>query len=212
MDPVRVDEFGDEVVRVRGYTSWLGALLYPASVAVLFLLGLTSSGTLFWTVWWVATAGLTVSGVVTQIREARGLTFNADGITWHRIELFVPWTQVTELDVDSGIKGTEKLRLIVRVIDPQESPRGHREIARSMITGNVRAFGGPIALPVHRLAVPPESLIATADRLQPAAPAPSVPGVRERQARRARAHRTSRLWGYAGATAFGLMLVATFIL
>ncbi len=58
-------------------------------------------------IWVIGTALFGVSGVLMALRSERGLTLDIDGITWHRVELFIPWRQVTELDIDTNVQSRE---------------------------------------------------------------------------------------------------------
>ncbi|RKS76910.1 hypothetical protein BZB76_2277 [Actinomadura pelletieri DSM 43383] len=206
MDTERVDD----VIRVRygNYASAVGTLLFPAAVAFMVFQGLTSSDTFSWVLWWIGTVGLLVSGAVRDVRQVRGLTLDVDGITWHLVELFIPWAQVTALEVDSGVKGSGKPHLIVRTTDPEEALLGRRGLARFIISGNIKQFAGPIAVKAHLLASPPEEVIAVADRLREAPAAPSTPAGDARRTRRTRARRIAGYWDFAAAVAVVAMALS----
>jgi hypothetical protein len=174
-------------------------------------------------VWVIGLVLIVVNGVLTALRSERGVTLEADGITWHRAELFIPWSQVTALELGTGQTGKQSYdaglredrgladwladhgltstrrrgeqHLIVRTLDPAEALSGQRGLTKLLIQANIQRFGGPIAVKDHLLAVPSDAVIAAADRLRHAPVGPADP---TQQARRARALSLANLWAFAG--------------
>ncbi|MGI5417515.1 hypothetical protein [Actinomadura luteofluorescens] len=181
--------------RYRDAGAWLGEFLGFVILGGRALHGTFSIGSFSSCIWLVGVVLAGGNGVFVALRSWRGLTLDGDGITWHRAQLFIPWPQVTELDVDTDLKGTGKPRLIVHTADATEALYGQRGMARMAIQSNVHRFGGPVALKAHLLTVPAETIIAVADRLREA---PAPPDDPRRHARRLRALRVANLWALAG--------------
>lgn len=201
MDSARVDDPSDEVLRVRyrDYGEWFNTLLMVVILGIRFLPEPTFVVSSTSVIWLIGTALLLISGVMTALRSGRGLTLDGDGITWHRTELFIPWRQVTELDIDTNLKGSGKPRLIVRTDAPADALEGQRGMARLLIQGNTQQYGGPIAVKAHLLSVPAESVIAEARLRQAAADSGNARSVD--YARRDRARTIATVWtslGFAG--------------
>jgi hypothetical protein len=123
-----------------------------------------------------------------------GFAEKAPELTWHRVELFIPWRQVTGLDTDTDVKGSGKPRLIVRTDAPADALEGQRGMARLLIQANSQQYGGPIAVKAHLLSVPAESVIAAADRLRQV----TATGRSVDHARQDRARTVATLWASAG--------------
>ncbi|MEU8802128.1 hypothetical protein [Spirillospora sp. NPDC048819] len=207
MDPARIDDPSENVLRVnyRDPAQWLGTLLLLVIVGSPFLLGASFALDVRTIVWLIGLVLAVVSGAVIELRSARGLTLDADGITWHRVELFIPWSRVTEVDVDTNVKGKGKPYLVVRTTEPAEALRGQRGIAKFIIKGTTRLYGGPIAVKAHFLTVPAESVIAAAaDRMQQ----DTRPDDHARQAERVRARKVADFWAYAGFAGYVAWLAA----
>lgn len=205
MDSARVDESSGDALRVRyrDHGVAFNVLLITVILGSRFFHGPTTNVSFSALIWSSGTLLLLVSGLVMAIRTQRGLTLDANGITWHQIELSIPWSQVTGLDVDTNVRGSGKPHLIVRVTDPAEARRGRRGLATFISRGCSQQFGGPIALKAHLLSVPAEAVIAAADRLRqaPAAAADAPP-----DARRVRAGAIADLWDTAGLAGFAASL------
>lgn len=197
MEHAHIDDTSAEVLRVRyrDHSAWLYALFMLAIVGSRFLQGRAFAFTIPSLVWAVGIVLIVVNGVLTALRTERGLTLDMDGVTWHRTELFIPWSQVTALELGTNTKGRGEQRLIVRTLDPTEALYGQRGLAKLAIQANIQQFGGPIAMKAHLLGLAPEAVIAAADRLRHAAADPGDP---IRQARRARALSLANFWAIAG--------------
>ncbi|GAA1823262.1 hypothetical protein [Actinomadura chokoriensis] len=200
MDSARVDDSSGEALRVRyrDHGVAFNVLLITVILGSRFFHGPTTEVSLATAIWLAGTLLLLGSGLVMALRSQRGLTLDAGGITWHQVELSIPWSQVTGLDVDTNVRGSGKPHLIVRVADPAEARRGRRGLAGFVIRGNTQQYGGPIAVKAHLLAVPAETVIAAADRLRQA---PAEAGDR-----RARARVLADLWDTAGLAGFAASL------
>jgi len=199
VDTARVDDPSSEVLRVRyrDHGVWFNTLLIVVILGSRFLLEDMSIVSVSSLIWLVGMLLFLVNGALTALRTERGLTLYPDGITWHRTELFIPWSQVTALDIDTNMKGAGKPHLIVRTATPADALDGHRGMARFLIQANIQQYGGPIALKARLLSVPDESVIAAADRLRHAPAASSVD-----YARRDRPRTIAGLWASAGAAGF----------
>lgn len=197
MDSARVDDPGNEALRIRYRDPgvWFSTLLMVAVLGARFLPGRTFAISFSSVIWLIGTALLLISGVMNGLRSARGLTLDDDGITWHRVELFIPWRQVTELDIDTNLKDSGKPRLIVRTDAPADALEGQRGMARFLIQANTQQYGGPIAVKAHLLSVPAESVITEA-RLRQAAASGRPRSVD--YARRDRARTIATVWTAAG--------------
>ncbi|MEV5570327.1 hypothetical protein AB0L06_09760 [Spirillospora sp. NPDC052269] len=100
-------------------------------------------------------------------RKRRGFTLSAAGITWHAHDMFLPWSNVSEVSVRT-VGSTP--RLVVQLAEPdQVNDLRQRALARR----NLDRYGGPIAPAVRWLGVPPEEFIAEAERFR-AAPRPGL--------------------------------------
>ncbi|NKZ04865.1 hypothetical protein [Actinomadura latina] len=197
MDSARVDDPSDEALRIRyrDHGVWFNTLLMVVILGSRFLRGTAFAVTSTSLIWLIGTALFLISGLLTALRSERGLTLDIDGITWHRAELFIPWRQVTGLDIDTDVKGSGKPRLIVRTATPADALEGQRGRARFLIQANNQQYGGPIAVKAHLLSVPAESVIAAADRLREAT---AVSGRSVDYARRDRARTIATAWTSAG--------------
>ncbi|WP_443108081.1 hypothetical protein [Actinomadura sp. 3N407] len=205
MDSARIDDPSEDVLRVkhRDPTQWLGTLLLLVIVGSPLLFGVSFALDLPTFAWVVGLVLIVASGVVTELRSARGLTLDADGITWHRVELFIPWSRVTDVGIDT--KGAGKPHLVVWTAEPAEALHGQRGIAKFIIKATTEQFGGPIAVKAHLLAVPPESVIeAATDRMRQDA----RPDDNARQAQRVRARNVAGYWAYAGFAGYFVWLAA----
>lgn len=198
MDSAHADDPGNEALRIRyrDHGVWFNTLLMVAILGSRFVTEATFTISLSSVIWLIGTALLLVSGLMMALRSERGLTLDTDGITWHRVELFIPWRQVTELDIDTNLKDSGKPRLIVRTEAPADALEGQRGMARFLIQANTQQYGGPIAVKAHLLSVPAESVIAAADRLQQAAASGKARSVD--YARRDRARTIATAWTSAG--------------
>lgn len=209
VDSARIDHPGDEALRVRyrDHGVWFSSLLLVVILGSRFLRGATFVVSFTSIIWVVGTALLMISGLLAALRSERGLTLDIDGISWHRTELFIPWRQVTELDIDTDVKGSGKPRLIVRTDAPGDAMEGQRGMARFLIQANTQQYGGPIAVKAHLLSVPAESVIAAADRLRQVA---AASGRSVDYGRRDRARTIATLWTSAGFAGF-LAALATIV-
>ncbi len=206
MDSARIDGSSEATLRVRyrDYGIWWNVLLIVVILGSRFF-GAASFASSFSSVVWVAgTLLFLVSGLVMALRTRRGLTLDADGITWHQVELFIPWSQVTEVDVDTNVKGSGKPNLIVRTAEPAEALEGRRGLARFVIRASTDQYGGPIAVKAHLLAVPADAVTAAADRLRR-----SAGDVRD--TRRDRAAGAADFWDTAGLAGLVASLAAIVI-
>jgi hypothetical protein len=201
VDSAHADDPGNEALRIRyrDHGVWFNTLLMVAILGSRFVTEATFTISLSSVIWLIGPALLLVSGLMMALRSERGLTLDTDGITWHRVELFIPWRQVTELDIDTNLKGSGKPRLIVRTDAPADALEGQRGMARLLIQGNTQQYGGPIAVKAHLLSVPAESVIAEARLRLAAAGSGNARSVD--YARRDRARTIATVWtslGFAG--------------
>jgi hypothetical protein len=189
-------------VPVRSYAKWFA----PVAFTAIFVGGVISRGGLSMNgrgLAWVVTVALTnINLVLVALRTSRGLTLDADGITWHGAEAFLPWPKVEKLEV---VAFDDKYRLVVKS-SSQEVPVGQRGLAKVSLRANEQKFGGPVAIPVAELTVPVDQIITTAEQCKKDYVAagrtiePDGPAALRRQ----RALRTMNMWSALG---FGGLLV-----
>ena len=210
MDSARVDDPSNEVLRIRyrDHGVWFNAVLMVVILGSRFLTGETFAISFSSIIWLTGTALLLISWLMTGLRSERGLTLDIDGITWHRVELFIPWRQVTQVDIDTDVKGSGKPRLIVRTDAPANALEGQRGMARLLIQANIQHYGGPIAVKAHLLSVPAESVITEAESRQATAASGKARSVD--YTRRDRARTIATVWTSAGFAGF-LAALATVV-
>jgi hypothetical protein len=142
--------------------------------------------------------------VETAIRARRGLTLCADGIVWHRHELFVPWSNVTE------VSASFHDFLLVKAVDPEQPISDVTLTGKAQIRASLRRFDAIIALEGKRLGVPLAEVIAECARLREEytarggfsafADGPAWPG-------RLRAARRLRIWAAAGSAGLPIIFL-----
>jgi hypothetical protein len=159
---------------------------------------------------WVALA-------FTVLRTLRGLTLDTDGITWHAKEIFVPWANVSAVRIGSDLRRPDTrtdtdLKLVVDVLYLDLVVADLRNHRRRTVINNETRFGGPIALPVAKLNVLAEEIIAVAERLKADAgsASTSAPDRDKAWSRRERAVMVMRTIDTLGG--MGLMIGLMFIL
>lgn len=160
--------------------------------------------------WIPGIALLEVNAVLTALRARRGLTLTAHGITWHKYEMRLPWSNVSAVEQSAG-----GARLVVRVGEPGQALEDVAVPARPEVRANLRRFGAPIALRAGRLARPAAEVVAIAGRLrQEYEPSSGLKGfmTRDTPPEEERARRSARWWirlASAGLTVllFGAVIV-----
>lgn len=193
----------EQRVTDRNRAVWFWPVAWPVLIALRWFLGWDAWGPLV--LWVPGVALLEVNAVLTALRARRGLTLTADGITWHKYEMHVPWANVTAVEHGIG-RGA---RLVVRVADADQALENVALPARLAVHANLRRFGAPIALPAGRLALPAAEVAGIADGLRREYEPPSQimgflagagsPG-------RERALRSARLWTRLASVGLGVLL------
>ena len=186
MEASRVDDRpGGVALRVRYHDHYIWFNTLPPLVVLGsgFVLEDASFTTLTPIIWLVGTLLFLVNGLFTALRSERGLTLYTDGITWHRTELFIPWSQVSELVVDTNLKEAGSPHLIVRTATPDDALDGQRGLSKFFIQANIHQYGGPIAVRARHLSVRAETVIATAEQLRRAPAASRVDYARRNRPR-----------------------------
>lgn len=184
---------------------WFWMAFWPLALLVRVALGDYHTGPMI--LWALGIGLLETNAVLTGRRARRGLTLTPDGITWHKHEMFLPWSAVTTVE-------RSDTRLVVRVSEPGDALEGMAQAARLEIRANLRRYGAPVALRAGRLDVPVDEVVAAARRLRGERP---VTGSFERfvtlgaRPDRARAHRFARLWTRLAAGGLGMVLFAAVV-
>ncbi|MCP2340223.1 hypothetical protein [Actinomadura rupiterrae] len=109
---------------------------------------------------WLFLAGailLVASGTLTALRARRGFTLSPDGLTWHKHQIFVPWSNVTEV-VAAGD------RVVVKVAETDQLRDARWLGGMTETPWNTRRFGGPIAPKAKRLGIPAAEFVEDAER------------------------------------------------
>lgn len=197
-------------VGYRDRTFWPGQLTWLIILGVLWLW--THDLTLTWplVIYVAGVALLETASVMVGVRSRRGLTLAADGITWHKRELFIPWSNVAggaeEFDARGGV------RFVVRVAEPDHVLESVPGFGGWEFRSNLKRFGGPIALKADRLSVPAEELVADIERLRQeyaAAGGFSAFAYSPAGFRRERAARSVKVWGALFSAGLVLMLLGS---
>lgn len=151
-----MSETADHDVPYRDPTVWALPLAEAALLAGALMLDQHFHLHLPWA-WAVGLVVIAVSAVLTAVRARRGLTLAADGLTWHKHQIFVPWTNVAGVEAAGD-------RVLVRVVEPDQL-RDRRWLAAMTETPwNTRRFGAPIAPKAKRLGMPAAEFVAEAER------------------------------------------------
>src|SRR5690242_15282941 len=110
---------GSSAVYRIGYGSRKQLLAGPiglAAVALLLLSGRIVPGQGWITGLWVTgMVVLLIDSIVLGLRARRGISLAADGITWHRHAIFIPWSSVNGASLRAGRFGE---RLVLEVVAP----------------------------------------------------------------------------------------------
>jgi hypothetical protein len=197
-------------VGYRDRTVWLGPLIWLIILGARWLL--VRDLTLTWplVIWVVGIVVVEANGVLVGMRSMRGLTLAADGITWHKHELFLPWSNVADMRLDAR----NDLRLVVGVVEPDLVLEGVPRFGGFEVRSNLKRFGGPIALKADRLAAPSAQIMADAEQLrQQYAAAGGLASFADSAARpdRERAARSANVWGVLGRAGLILSLLGAFL-
>jgi len=143
--------------RARG---WISILFWPILLGLYWLWTRNLAISESW-LWWLGIGLAEAVTVLTLLRSRRGLTLAADGITWHKHALFLPWTNVSETKVSDDGR-----RLLIQVIESDQPLEGQSPTGRAEVKTNLKRFGSPVALLTDRLTVPAEQVVAEATRLR----------------------------------------------
>jgi hypothetical protein len=81
--------------------------------------------------------------ILTALRSIRGLTLAADGITWHKREIFLPWSNVAGVVLADDRRGRH--RLVVLVVDLDQALQSMSRFGRGGFQSNLKRFNSPIA-------------------------------------------------------------------
>ncbi|MFC5182788.1 hypothetical protein [Actinomadura harenae] len=183
-------------VSYRSPWPWLSSLAWIAFIVAWLIAGVHAHQSVP-VPWAVGVFLIEGASLVAAYRKQRGFTLSAAGITWHAYDMFVPWSNVSEVGVRT-VGSTP--RLVVQLVEPDQvrdlRPRGNVLLARR----NLDRYGGPIAPAVRWLGVPAEELIAEAERFR-AAPRPDL-------LVRPTPSRIARVGSYAGTAGLALVLFA----
>jgi hypothetical protein len=199
----------EQRIAYRSHAVWFWPVFWPVAIALRWFLGWDAGGPMV--LWIPGVALLEVNAVLTALRARRGLTLTAYGITWHKYEMRLTWSNVTAVE-QSGSRGAT--RLVVRVGESGQALEDVPVPARLEVRANLWRFGAPIALRAGRLARPAAEVIEIADRLRREyAPPAGLKGFMTRDTPPAaeRARRSARWWIRPASTGLGLVLFGTVI-
>jgi hypothetical protein len=157
---------GSSTVHRIGYGSWKQLLAGPIGLVGLALLLLSRHivpGQEWVTRLWVAgMAVLLIDSLVLGLRSRQGISLGADGITWHRHGLFIPWSYVSGASLRTGRSGE---RLVLEVIAPEQLRDGLSLFAKAEVKAALKTYDGFFALRTDRLAEPAEQVVVEIHRL-----------------------------------------------
>jgi len=139
---------------------WIWVLFWPVLLGLYWLWTHNLAISESWS-WWLGMGLAEAVTVLTLLRSRRGLTLAADGITWHKHALFLPWTNVSETKLSDDGR-----RLLIQVIESDQALEGQSPTGRAEVRTNLRRFGSPVALHADRLTVPAEQVISEATKLR----------------------------------------------
>jgi hypothetical protein len=109
----------------------------------------------------LAFALINASIALTGWRFSRGLTLNEIGLIWHAWEVFVPWSNVRQVQV-----GAVSEHLVVEVEDLGALLADLTPHSRRTAKTNLERYGAPIAIQLAKLAMPAADIIAAAERFK----------------------------------------------
>ncbi|MEV5825858.1 hypothetical protein AB0L25_09800 [Spirillospora sp. NPDC052242] len=194
----------EQQITDRNRAVWFWPVAWPVAIALRWFLGWDAWGPMV--LWVPSVALLETNAVLTALRARRGLTLTADGITWHKYEMHVPWANVTAVEHRTGRGGG---RLVVRVGEADQALDSVAFPARLAVHANLRRFGAPIALPAGRLALSAAEVVEIADRLRREyEPSSKIMGflAGDVSPGQDRALRSTRLWTRLASVGLGVLL------
>jgi hypothetical protein len=195
----------------RDHVVWVWLLIWAIFLSAPWFVGDAPTWTWTLAIWLLGIALTEANAIRTALRSMRGLTLAADGIIWHKHEVFLPWSNVTELEQVYGKGG---LRLVIRVDQPNQALEQVSKLGRWEVMSALKRFGGPITLKPDRLAVPAVEVMANVERLRQEYAAsggfaafandPDWP-------RRKRAARSANVWAVLGSAGLVLSVMGPFL-